>query len=96
MRPVPVSSFPFFTLPKNFAFFTTKKILLFALVILLIAFARDTPPYPLSMDGGTDGGSTERTAMRAGKELASPPHTLFFHCVRQCEEGGRGDRLHQD
>ena len=78
MRPAPVSSFPFFTLPKNFAFFTTKKILLFALVILLIAFALDTPPYPLSMDGGTDGGSTEQTAMRAGLGGMHPTYSTNF------------------
>lgn len=33
------------------------------------------------------GGSTEQTAMRTGKELATHRRTLFFHCVRQCEEG---------
>ena len=87
MRPAPVSSFPF--LPsKKFCFFYPKKILLFALAILLIAFTLDTPPYPLSMDGGTDGGSTEQTAMRPGLD-GIPPHTqLFFFRDLSCEEGG--------
>ena len=57
-------------------------------MILLITFTRDTPPYPLSTDGGTDGGSTEQTAMRSGLG-GMPPHTqLFFKPACQCEEGG--------
>ena len=42
MRPAPVSSFPFFTLPKNFAFFTPRKILFVASEVLFVAFTLDT------------------------------------------------------
>ena len=65
-------------------------------MILLIAFTRDTPPYPLSTDGGTDGGSTEQTAMRPG--LDGIPHTTstFFFRALSCEEGGEtGCTRHQ-
>ena len=62
-------------------------------MILLIAFTRDTPPYPLSTDGGTDGGSTEQAAMRPGLD-GMPPHTQpIFKPACQCEEG-EGCRLH--
>lgn len=63
-------------------------------MILLVAFTLDTPPYPLSMDGGTDGGSTEQTAMRAGKETVYPPPTTFSFTVSASVRRGRGDRLH--
>ena len=59
-------------------------------MILLIAFTRDTPPYPLSMDGGIDGGSTEQTAMRAGKETVYPPPTTFSFTVSASVRRGGG------
>ena len=69
--------------------------MLFALVILLIAFARDTPPYPLSMDGGTDGGKYRTNSDAGWKGTGIPTTTHFsFTVSASVRRGGRGDRLH--
>ena len=69
MRPAPVSSFPFLPSQKNLLFLPQEKILFIASEILLVAFTRDTPPYPLSIDGGTDWGKyrISSDAVRTGR-----------------------------
>ena len=63
-------------------------------MILLIAFARDTPPYPLSTDGGVDGGKY-RTNSDAGWAGRYAPHILNQFSNRLASvRRGRGDRLH--
>ena len=58
-------------------------------MILLIAFTRDTPPYPLSTDGGTDGGSTEQTAMRPGLDgIPSYYINIFSFVTCRVRRGG--------
>lgn len=57
---------------------------------MLIAFTRDTPPYPLSIDGGTDWGKYRISSDAAGLD-GMPPHTQpIFKPACQCEEGGGG------
>ena len=59
--------------------------------ILFVAFTRDTPPYPLSMDGGTDGGSTEQTAMRPGLDgIPSYYINIFSFVTCRVRRGGEG------